>query len=449
MQKHYWCRQALILLLALMIMSSLLGTACQREAVKPPVDPPPTRGPADPPQEPVAPVEPTPQNEPLIYTLRVRSLTVRDLDGSVLAKARCTVPEIVDDSEHAGISAINEQLASEQQFFLDWVEENALEVAREDRAGRQADFIPHEYERWSDVQYNYNGIFSVLTEDYFDGGGAHPGAFMLVDNFVVETGMRLTLAEVWGLDNEAALDAIYGIVARQIETQRGTDSFGYYEDYADLLAEVFDPEDFVIAPEGLIVFYQPYTISPYAAGIPQFVIPFEQRPEAAMPISPTEDRDLLLDLHWATGALLERNQQVAFGMYFLGWLDMDLPGVIEYKPGENFFPVTDPRFPNLAALRNYLSTTYVQSQVDALLAEERYVERNGKLYGDFSKDGGMGYFRDWSDFRFSILEMTGDTAKIAITISGVQPGDDEPTSEMVIATLVMVNRNWLLQSLVY
>ena len=439
------------MILALMFMSSLVGTACRREVVTPPIDPPPIAppGPVDPPEQPVLPVEPTPQSEPLTYALRVSSHIVRDLDGTVLAKARCTVPEIVNESEHTGIAAINQQLAESQQAFLSWVEENAPEVAREDRAGRYEDFSFHLYERWSDVYYNDNGVFSVLADDYFYAGGAHPSVFMRADSFVTESGARLKLAEVWGLDAEATLTEIYSVVAEQIRVERETDAFGYYDDYEEFYREYYDPNDFALTAEGLTVFYQPYTISPYAAGIPRFVIPFKQLPETGLPILPTADKELERDLHWAAGALLERNYEVAFGMYFLGWLDMDMPAVIEYKPGENFYPVIDPRFPNLAALRSFLRSTYVLAQVDAFLAEERYVERDGTLYGDFSKDGGMGYYLDWSDFRFSVLEMTSDTAKIAITISGVQPGDYEPTTEMIIATLVMVNRNWLLQSMVY
>jgi hypothetical protein len=439
-------------MLAVVMLSSVLGAACRREIpvpIDPPVDPPIV---TDPPDEPTGPVEPAPQpqGEPLRYILRVRTLTLVDGDGTVLAKARCTVPEIANESGHSGIAAINGQLAESQQAFLNWVAENAPEVAREDRSARKQDFSFHLYESWSDVQYNGNGIFSVLTDDYFYSGGAHPSNFMKAANFVVESGVRLRLAEVWGKNAGPTMSEVYAIIAQQIEGQRGTDSFGYYDDYQDFYREFYDPDDFVITPNGLTVFYQPYTISPYAAGIPQFNVPFEQFPDTAMALPAIEDREWERDLHWAAGALLERNYEVAFGMYFLGWLAMDTPGIIEFSPGsEHFYLVTDPRFPNLAALRNFLRSTYVHTQVDALLAEERYVEKEGTLYGDFLKDGGMGYYLDWSDFRFYVSEMAGDTAEIAILLSGVHPGDYEPTTETKFATLVMVNRNWLLQRLVY
>lgn len=431
-------------MLAILMLLGLHGTGCRRE-VTAPVDPPPV-------DEPVVPVEPapTPQGEPLLYTLRVRSLIVRDRDGVVLAKARCTVPEIVNDSGHAGIEAINQQLAESQQAFLNWVEEDAPEVARDDRAVRKQDFSFHLYERWADVQYNDNGIFSVLTDDYLYAGGVHPSNFMRADNFQVESGARLRLAEVWGLTAEATMTQVYSIVAQQIETERETGTFEYYDDYDEYYREFFDPADFAITSDSLTVFYQPYTISPYAAGIPQFVIPFAELPDTAMPILPIADRGWERDVHRAAGELLERNHEVAFGIYFLGWLSMDTPSVIEYREGANLlFPVTDPRFPNLAALTNYLRLTYTSALVDRLLAEERYVDVDGKLHGDMWKDGGMGYNLNWSDFRFAIREMSGDNVRLAVIISGVQPGDYHPTEETLNASMVRRGNSWVLESMVY
>ena len=445
-------RLMLLCLVAALAVSMLAGTGCLRRAptpVEPPPDPPVE--PVTPPEEPLPPVEPlpTPQGNPLLYTLRVRSLTIRDQDGLVLAKARCTVPEIVLEGEHAGIAEINRALAESQQAFLNWVEENALEVARDDRAVRGAEFSFHVYESWADAQYNDRGIFSVLTDYYFYSGGAHPSSFMRADNYVVADGKRLSLPQVWGTDAETAMRDVFAVVAAQIEAQRGSDSFGYYDDYEEFYREYYDPDDFVITEAGLTLFYQPYTISPYAAGLPQFTVPFDELPETSVVKPTAQDKQAERDLHWSVGGLLERNHEVAFGMYFLGWLDMDTPWMIEYKPGPMYFRVTDPRFQSLAAVRNFLRATYAHTEVDALLAQERYVEIDGRLYGDFSKDGGMGYYLDWSDFRFFVWSRHGDTAEIAIVISGVHPGDYEPTTELIIARVVLVNRNWLLERMVY
>ena len=43
-----------------------------------------------------------------------------------------------------------------------------------------------------------------------------------------------------------------------------------------LQLEDFHPGNFFLVPDGIIIYYQQYDIAPYAAGIPEFLIPFSQ-----------------------------------------------------------------------------------------------------------------------------------------------------------------------------
>ena len=50
----------------------------------------------------------------------------------------------------------------------------------------------------------------------------------------------------------------------------------YFDDYQDLIKKNFNPQSFYLTPNGLVIYYQQYEVGPYAAGIIEFTIPYEQ-----------------------------------------------------------------------------------------------------------------------------------------------------------------------------
>lgn len=70
---------------------------------------------------------------------------------------------------------------------------------------------------------------------------------------------------------------ITGEVIRQIRTQMQNGEGDYFEDYEKNAVEEFDPGQFYLTPEGVVVYYQQYAIAPYSSGIPVFLIPYSKR----------------------------------------------------------------------------------------------------------------------------------------------------------------------------
>ena len=71
------------------------------------------------------------------------------------------------------------------------------------------------------------------------------------------------------MDESTYMGGAHGSVTRSSDTW----------DFASgkrLQLEDFHPGNFFLVPDGIIIYYQQYDIAPYAAGIPEFLIPFSQ-----------------------------------------------------------------------------------------------------------------------------------------------------------------------------
>ena len=65
-------------------------------------------------------------------------------------------------------------------------------------------------------------------------------------------------------------EQIIGQIAEQIAA--GNDI--YFDDYEENVIAEFNPQNFYLTPEGLVIFYQQYAIAPYSSGIMEFTIPY-------------------------------------------------------------------------------------------------------------------------------------------------------------------------------
>ena len=121
-------------------------------------------------------------------------------------------------------------------------------------------------------------IASSMTT-YFSSytGGAHPNNVQEAFNFSLEDGDRLSLEEVLQPKGTRALE--FMILER---LQEKADGFGLFPEYESVVAERFQPDalctqtDFwYFSNTGLVVFFNPYDISPYAAGVVKIEFPYE------------------------------------------------------------------------------------------------------------------------------------------------------------------------------
>lgn len=117
------------------------------------------------------------------------------------------------------------------------------------------------------VTFNESPLLSLTVNEWFFSGGAHPMSYLRAYTFDTRTGERLTLADLFRADADyrSRLDEI--MAAQIAERKIAIFSFTPF-------AGVKDNQEFYLTKEGLVVYYQLYEYTPYAAGFLRFPIPY-------------------------------------------------------------------------------------------------------------------------------------------------------------------------------
>jgi len=383
---------------------------------------------------------------PVKLSYKVHSQTLKDDDGFDLVYIKITYPVIDNPNNGVGIAAINEYYkVQSDQFVTNILSEGKAGAIEEKKFSKESgyDFYPFAHDKNTDIYYNGNNLLSVLHLEYENTGGAHPYSHWASETFDVKTGKKLTLSDIFGVSTEKALEKVYEVVFAQIDKIKDTDDFFYNENYKEDVKNNYSMENFVLDHEGIIFYYEPYAIAPYAAGIPAFKLPYDKAGTLAVKIPPLKSSGLQNELYYQAGKLIDTNKEVFYDIFGLSMLQLDVP---EKRPENQWiFPVKDKRFTTYSELDNYIRNTYIKSQADILMGNGRYLNKDGKLYGDMSKDGGVGYYVDWNNYHYEISDISQTSATITIyTI------DDSPAGKKDITIKVKMQKEnglWLLEKM--
>jgi hypothetical protein len=146
---------------------------------------------------------------------------------------------------------------------------------REDAARQLADyqaagleFLPWTAQVTATVTRNDGVTLSVLREVYENFGSPYPTVFYQAETFDVASQGRLVLGNLFTVNEEDAVKRLMDEV-RAMALQ--TDSIHWYEGVADRLEQLYDPLDFALTDDSLVVFFR--DIAPHAAGVQRFEIP--------------------------------------------------------------------------------------------------------------------------------------------------------------------------------
>lgn len=384
---------------------------------------------------------------PVKISFKVYSETVMDEnDGSDLVELKITYPEIDNPDNEGGISAINEYYKKQFADFTAGVLDEGVKNAAADKESSKSggyQFHPHAYERIASISYNGSGLLSVLSLQYENTGGAHTNSFWLSETFDVKTGKKLSLADIFGISKEKALEKVYETVLSQIKETEGTDKFVYNESYKDDVRKNFSEGDFVLTNGSIMFYYQLYAIAPYAAGFRSFNLPLEEAGSLAVNIPALKSNETETEVYEQAGGLIDRNKTAFCEIFGLSMLKMSVPDNRSEK--DILFPVTDERFPTFTALEQFVRNTYVKQEADNLFGSGRYQDIDGKLYGDISKDGGMGYYVDWNNYRYEISNITENSAVMKIYVTDDSPAGKE--ERVITVNMQKENGVWLLEKM--
>jgi hypothetical protein len=106
------------------------------------------------------------------------------------------------------------------------------------------------------------------TGSQYPLGAAHGMPMSVYSHFDLTTGQRYGLADLFKAGSPY-LERLQGMVAAQIAA-RGKDHFNHDHPAVTLA------QPFAARADGLMIYYYPYEIAAYAAGFPEFMLPYRE-----------------------------------------------------------------------------------------------------------------------------------------------------------------------------
>ncbi len=159
--------------------------------------------------------------------------------------------------------------ASAQQSINDTLKKSAMSFAAEaDRAiaERSEEERPYEYDSDYVVTYNQNDVISLVMDQYAYTGGAHGTTLRQAFTFSLKDGKRLLLGDLFGA-NPNYKKLLNEKVGKQLRV-----SGGYLGGFNGLNTEKY----FYLKEGRVVLFFQLYEYTAYAAGFPEFTFTFKE-----------------------------------------------------------------------------------------------------------------------------------------------------------------------------
>ena len=122
------------------------------------------------------------------------------------------------------------------------------------------------------VQYNRNGLLSVVLTDYQYAGGAHGSTVQSSYTFDLATGKELALTDL--MNSSGGYTAYINKQIRS-EIDRRVAAGNLYEFDPGKFTDIGANPDYYLSDSGVVLYFQQYEYFPYAAGIQEFTIPYD------------------------------------------------------------------------------------------------------------------------------------------------------------------------------
>ena len=121
-----------------------------------------------------------------------------------------------------------------------------------------------------EVKYHENNRLSIVSFDYEYTGGVHGSYWYTAHNFDLNTGQLLQLPDLF-LDGANYTTVINNEIKRQIYILKQTNDY-----WESVPFQTIDPTtpNFYLTPNGIGIYFTLYEYTPYAYGIPEFIIPY-------------------------------------------------------------------------------------------------------------------------------------------------------------------------------
>ncbi len=187
-------------------------------------------------------------------------------------------PQFVSDKFRPFLNKLNRYYEAEAVLYQKINVAKLYEMAVSDYEESVANDYPiHQYEVYVEfkVTYNENCALSLYFDRYEYTGGAHGMTVRYSDTWDLNKGVRINLDDLFP-HNENFTDYIQSEIIRQIENEIKNNNNIFFDNYASLVREYFNPKNFYLTEDGVVIYFQLYEIGPYVIGIQTFTIPYKE-----------------------------------------------------------------------------------------------------------------------------------------------------------------------------
>lgn len=127
------------------------------------------------------------------------------------------------------------------------------------------------FEENYEITYHSDKLVSVkrLSEQYTGGASSHN--VLESETFLTSNGALLMLPDLFSVEMDTALSRIYQGIREQAEGRKAE----LFENVEKMLSPSFDASRFYLTSDGIVFYYPAYSIAPGAAGIQEFLLPWD------------------------------------------------------------------------------------------------------------------------------------------------------------------------------
>ena len=209
----------------------------------------------------------TPSGDAELANISLRKITL----GNTESPAVQTINEGLSAAYENALSIINGTDSSQESDFLYHLPNEAYEqYVISDREIFTAYYYYQEYS----VQRVDNNVFSFVDDSYLYNGGAHGLHMQFGVNYNMQTGERLTLADL--SDDENAFTSYCAEQLLELAAAKEAEEPVFFDGYEENISDIISDSTFYFSEEGLCFISQEYVLQPYASGAIILCIPYEK-----------------------------------------------------------------------------------------------------------------------------------------------------------------------------
>jgi hypothetical protein len=198
-----------------------------------------------------------------------------DTDNTKLMEVSYNLPRISNTDSWPAFALINIYYENLADKALKHDQELAADAVK-DRADLGENFFVWYDYLTGEVTWQSTYLVSITVAQEYYCGGVHPNNLLSSVCFDLYTGLPVPLASFFTIPENDVIDQLLDLVYQQTSTLTDESGALIYDCSLDTLHAYFKPGNFYLTDEGFVIYYQPYDIAPYAAGLPEFLIPYDQ-----------------------------------------------------------------------------------------------------------------------------------------------------------------------------